>query len=250
MTMAFGPDVVGALMRQSERITRHLLPSARIDREAIAKQYVRGKGIEIGALHHPLKVPRTATVTYVDRLSVEGLREHYPELKHEKLVPVDIIDDGEQLTRLARSSQDFVIANHFIEHCQDPIGAIQNMLRVLAPGGVLYLAIPDKRYTFDEARPLTSLEHLLQDFDQGPEWSRKQHFEEWVRLVNKIEDDAQFERRVDELMARDYSIHYHVWTQMEILELLMTLAKKMSFGFEIELCTRGGIEVVMILRKT
>jgi hypothetical protein len=66
-------------------------------RETIARVYLRGNGIEIGALHHPLKVSRWARVKYVDRLSVPDLREQYPELDSEDLVNVDILDDGESL---------------------------------------------------------------------------------------------------------------------------------------------------------
>lgn len=49
-------------------------------REAIASRYLMGEGIEIGALHMPLRVPVTARVKYLDRLPLEGLRGHYPEL--------------------------------------------------------------------------------------------------------------------------------------------------------------------------
>ncbi len=71
-----------------------------LDREAIAAHYLRGEGIEIGALHNPLRLPRAAHVRYVDRMSREDLRKHYPELSRRDLVPVDIIDDGERLSTL------------------------------------------------------------------------------------------------------------------------------------------------------
>ena len=80
-------------------------------------------------------------------------------------------------------SQDFIIANHFIEHTEDPIGTIKRFLTVLRPQGILYMAVPDKRFTFDLERPLTSLEHLLRDHTEGPEWSRESHFREWAQFV-------------------------------------------------------------------
>ena len=109
---------------------------------------------------------------------------------------VDIVDDGERLETIGDLTQDFVIANHFIEHSQNPIGAIENMLRVLKHGGILYLAVPDKRYTFDIDRPVTTIEHLLQDYEQGPQWSKRQHFEEWSRFIDKIVDRVQPHGRV------------------------------------------------------
>ncbi|MFA5871108.1 MAG: hypothetical protein WC858_00125 [Parcubacteria group bacterium] len=83
----------------------------------ITNLYIKGKGIEIGALHNPLIVPESAKVKYVDRMTVFDLREHYSELSSLDLVIVDIICDGEKLEKIENDSQDFVIANHFFEHC-------------------------------------------------------------------------------------------------------------------------------------
>jgi len=219
----------------------------KLGREFVADTYIRGQGIEIGALHMPLGVPRSARVKYVDRLSVPDLRKHYPELNDKNLVEVDIIADGERLESISDATQDFVIANHFVEHCQNPIAAILNMFRVLKPGGVLYLALPDKRCSFDVDRPVTPFEHLLRDYHEGPAWSRRQHFEEWTRLVNKVLDDEEAERQIALNLEMDYSIHYHVWTQAEMFELVVELRKMVSF--ELELSLKNGGEVIFILRK-
>jgi SAM-dependent methyltransferase len=217
-------------------------------RMRIAKRYLSGEGIEIGALHNPLPVPRSAHVRYVDRLPVSKLRAHYPELEQEPLVEVDILDDGERLATIADSSLDFVVANHFLEHTQDPVGTLTNAFRVLRPRGVLYLAVPDKRHTFDSDRPVTPFEHLLRDFDQGPQVSRRDHFEEWARLVDRVPAD-EVSRRAEQLMEQDYSIHYHVWTQREALELLTTVRERLELDFDIELMERIEYEVVFVLRK-
>src|ERR1700759_1830786 len=93
-----------------------------LDRKFLSYQYISGHGIEIGALHAPLPVnKKKAVVKYVDRMNEEDLRAHYPELKDFKLVPIDYIANGEHLESIQDASQDFVIANHFIEHCQDTI---------------------------------------------------------------------------------------------------------------------------------
>jgi len=226
------------------------------DRKGVARHYLKGSGIEIGALHNPLQVPDTIKVRYVDRMSVADLKKHYPELKDLPLVEVNILDDGEELTQVPPASQNFVIANHFIEHCQNPIKTIESMLRVLKPRGILYLGIPDKRYSFDLNRPLTGIDHLLKDYSDGPEWSRKQHFLEWAKypaLGYTSEADGQGDPRIEEeaerLMKIDYSIHYHVWTQTEILELLATLQRTLKFGFEVELFLKNKKEMILVLRK-
>ena len=223
---------------------------ARFDRESVASIHIRGRGIEIGALHNPLSIPELARVKYVDRMSKTDLRKEYPELSSKDLVNVNIIDDGEQLSTIKDSTLDFVIANQFIEHCQNPIGAIGNMLRVLKNKGILYLSMPDKRYSFDNNRQITSLAHLLRDYKEGPGCSKREHFEEWSRHFDKIKDDGEVERRVLHLMNATPSIHYHVWTQVEMIELILTLKKRLHFNFEVELMLKNMGEVIFILRKT
>ena len=217
------------------------------ERSRLAEPYLKGKGLEIGALHNPLKLPPGVQVQYLDRMTLEQLRAEYPELRSEKLVTVDIVDDGEKLAKVQNATQDFVIANHFLEHCQNPILAIENMFRAIKAGGILFLAVPDKRYTFDVNRPLTPYSHLLRDYNEGPEWSRRMHFEEWVRFVEKNQDEEAINKRTGELMKTDYSIHYHVWTQTELIELFLNLKPRM--GFDFELISKNGAEVVMVLRK-
>lgn len=213
----------------------------------LANTYLRGNGLEIGALFNPLPLPRGAKAKYVDRMSVEQLRLQYPNLAHLPLVPVDIIDDGERLATIADASQDFVIANEFLEHCQDPIGTLKHLFRVVKPHGIVYLAIPDKRFTFDRKRPVTSLEHLQADHRFGPHRSRREHFLEYARLVHDAADDAEAERLADELMRKDFSIHYHVWTQKEMLDLLTSLQNEI--GFDFEAVSKHRHEVIFLLRK-
>jgi predicted SAM-dependent methyltransferase len=221
-----------------------------LDRESIARIYIKGKGIEIGALHSPLRVSKSAQVTYLDRMSIPDLRKQYRELHSKNLVPINIIDDGEKLSKVPDSTQDFVIANHFLEHCQNPIGTIENILRVLRRGGILYLSIPDKRFSFDKGRPVTAIEHLLRDYNKGPDWSKRQHFEEWTKYVGMITDVAEVEQQVLSLMRSDYSIHYHAWTQTEIIELILIMKKRLNFEFELELLATHDEEVIAILKKS
>ncbi|NJP12642.1 MAG: methyltransferase domain-containing protein [Leptolyngbyaceae cyanobacterium RU_5_1] len=242
-------------LRQSPQFAQASL-GPQFDRKTIADYYLKGTGIEIGALHNPLQVPVSATVQYVDRMAVSDLKQHYPELAALALVDVDILDDGEHLNTIPDSSQDFVIANHFIEHCQDPIRAIQNMLRVLKSGGILYLGIPDKRHTFDVHRPITDIDHLLKDYYQGSECSRKQHYIEWAKypwLGYKSEsegnDDPRIESEANRFMEMDYSIHFHVWTKTEILELVVTLQQKLKFKFDVELFLSKNDEMILVLKK-
>lgn len=220
-----------------------------LGRDQLSYIYIRGKGIEIGALHNPLYVSKAARVSYVDRLSLADLRTDYPELRELPLVQVDIIDQGELLSSLDNETQDFVIANHFLEHCQNPLLALGNMFRVLKSQGILYICLPDKRYTFDSERPVTSLEHILEDYRKDPGKHKKDHFEEWVRLVQKVEIPDAIQQETERLMEMDYSIHFHVWTQTEMLEMFAAAKKELGVAFDIEVCLKNGHEFVLVLRK-
>lgn len=231
---------------------RSLIPAAppeALSRETIARHVLRGEGIEIGALQHPLTVPPAVRVRYVDRMAEPELRRQYPELETFKIVPVDLIDDGESLGQVADSSQDFVIANHFLEHCQDPIGTVENFLRVLRPGGVAFLAIPRRENPLDRDRPVTPLAHLLRDYREGSAWSRRQHYEEFVRIAHKIEDEGWAANRIEHFMAMSYSIHFHVWDAPALLKMFLTLREELNFPFEIGLFTRLPEEYLTVLQK-
>jgi SAM-dependent methyltransferase len=228
-------------------------------RKRFAAAYLRGDGLEIGALHQPLGLPSGARARYVDRMDVAELREQYPELAAQEMAAVDLVEDGETLPSIPASSQDFIIANHFLEHAENPIGTIETHLGKLRPGGVLFYALPDKRFSFDFRRPVTPVEHLFADYEQGPERSRAEHFEEWCRLVvdadgahredERPRPEDEVLRQARELEAREYSIHMHVWTQDEFLRLLLAMREHFDGAFDLEAMARTGLEFVVVLRK-
>lgn len=237
------------------RISHSMINASRLDRKLLATSFLRGQGIEVGALHNPLAVPEDVRVRYVDRLTKQGLYEHYPELREYNLVEVDIVDNGETLEKLPSASQNFIIANHFFEHCQDPIATLTSFSRVLTEGGVVYMAIPDKRFTFDKDRDRTSLEHLIEDHREGPERSRSQHYREWVTQVEphfgRRYTDEEAAARIDDLSTQDYSIHFHAWLPEDIAELLAYCIRQESLPFEVLFAGEfnENSEMIYVLRK-
>jgi SAM-dependent methyltransferase len=219
-------------------------------REFASRRYIRGCGIEIGGLHRPLPVFEGAAVKYVDRMTTAEIRNAYPELKGLDQVTVDIVDDGETLGAIGAESQDFVIANHMLEHARDPIRTVQNFLRVLKPGGVIFVAIPDKRFTFDRNRSVTPFEHIRRDYLEGPAWSEREHFEDWVAKEGDPLTAGQIRERADAAIAKGANIHFHVWTQAAMVEMFARMAAEFGFPMETEAALRNGHEVVVVIRKT
>jgi predicted SAM-dependent methyltransferase len=217
-------------------------------RNQVAARYLRGHGIEIGALHRPLKVPNNTKVSYVDRMSREDLQKTYLRASKHKLVEVDIIDDGETLHSLSDNSYDFLIANHMIEHCQNPIQTIKNFLRVIRVNGILFMAVPDKRHTFDRWRPVTSIDHLVRDYAEGPEWSFYKHIEEFARLVDRVPTE-ELKSHIQKIIDTDPNIHFHVWTLETYMEFLLC-CRNLGLKFKIELIESNNSELLTVLRKT
>ncbi len=234
------------------RLAKRLVTPFRqyLGRLTVADRYLRGRGLEIGALQDPLRLRPGVQVRYVDIASTEDLRRMYPRKAQRHLVPVDIVDDGERLATVDDGTQDFVAANHFLEHCEDPIGTLRNLLRVVRPGGVVYLSVPDKRHIFDRDRPATTYEHLVRDHEHGPAGSRHGHYEEVVRVAMKVEGEAAVATKVQELTAQDFRIHFHCWSQTDFLQLLCALQQRAGFpGFDVAEFVANEREMVVVLRR-
>ena len=219
-----------------------------LGRSELADVYIKGEGIEVGAFNSPLPVPEGARVRYVDIAPAEELEGHAHGLEIEIVTP-DIVDNAQTLATIEDESQDFVIACHIIEHTEDPIGAVGNWLRVLKEGGILFLAIPDKRFTFDVERDATDFEHLLRDHEEGPAWSRQGHYEEVARLVIGVEDERKVREFADQNREQVGHTHFHVWTQADMFEMMAALRKRIGFEFDVLASAAAGNETVFVLRK-
>ncbi|HKO17530.1 MAG TPA: class I SAM-dependent methyltransferase [Acidobacteriaceae bacterium] len=215
-------------------------------REILADRYLKGSGIEFGALNYPLSVPQGVTVTYADLQRGESLRQLFSEVGH--IREPDIITDIESMRGIRDDSQDFVIANHVLEHVEDPLRALKAINRVLRPTGIAYLTLPDKRFTFDRDRQLTPLSHLLKDHREGPLGSLLVHYEEWCRCVDHLEGD-EGSRKIAAMLEQRANIHFHVWDYPEMAIMFAYVARHAEFAFEIEASVLNGIEVIWILRK-
>jgi SAM-dependent methyltransferase len=230
---------------RSEIIRRYFTGLA-VMRTELAHRYIRGAGIEFGALHFPTAVPPGVVVTDADFQSAEKVKELFSV---DEVTAPDIVSDLETMRGIGPESQDFIIANHVMEHVEDPLKALRSISRVLRPNGIAYLALPEKRSTFDKNREITSLEHLIRDHEEGPDWSLPGHYEEWVRVVDGLTGEAHA-NKVQAMLDLRSNIHFHVWDFAAMLELFSYIEREESFHLGIENATLNNlVEVVWILRK-
>jgi len=242
-------------------------------RNFLSKKFIFGNGIEIGALHTPIKIYNQADVRYVDRFGLDKLQLHYPGLSEEKLIEPDIIDNGELLSKFEKGSLDFIVANHMLEHCENPLGSMRVHLQRLKKGGVCFYPISDKRVSFDCDREKTEFDHLVHDDEVGPESSRTHHYEEWVEKVCKIcflergiekfkwhegLRNLLIDRHLESLTSEqlrvilddmNYSIHFHVWDSDSFLEFIINARAHLENVFSIICCIHNQSEIIAILKK-
>jgi SAM-dependent methyltransferase len=223
-------------LKVRDAVARSGPPRWEASRDDLAFRYIHGDGIEIGALYRPQRVPKDARVRYVDFADAEALVEMNPNVWWAQ--PVDVIDNGETLEKFDDDSLDFLMAHHMLEHVEDPIGTLKTFLRVVRPGGIVYITLPDPRYSFDSRRERTTVEHVVRDHEEGPEGSRQGHYVEWATLVDSS-------KTAEEYAAEDAHHHFHVWELTTFLELLLAL----DLPIEIEAAVATEPEFSVVVSK-
>jgi SAM-dependent methyltransferase len=217
-------------------------------RQGLARKFLRGSGIEIGALQRKLELPPACRIRYVDRMHLADLLNHYPEMRQFPLQAPDLVDNGEQLSTIAAGSLDFLVANHFFEHSENPLRTLKNFLRVLKPHGILFMAVPDKRYTFDAGRPSTNFDTIRASYHSGARSDREHLYGEWVEFV-EMNTGPERQSRVAALLQENYSIHFNVWSADELLSFLLQARQEFALPFNISSVVCSDNETIVLLER-
>ncbi len=237
-------------------------------RGRLATRYLRGAGLEIGALAHPLAVPPGVKVQYLDKVDQAEVLRMNPELDAARVVTPDIIDDGFKLAKVEDGSQDFVIANHVLEHTPNPVQALVEWSRVLRPGGVIYIGVPIAELSLDVGRPPTTVEHFLEDYRlaQQQAWNEldarnRQHLVEWITIsepnILSKRDPAyrrptpeEVQKRVREAsIEKSNELHFHTFSYSTYYDLLNTFVTTINPACEIRTIENNYTELIAIIAK-
>lgn len=219
-------------------------------------------------MHKPLPVQPSVKVRYVDVLTKPEALQRFPNLNPSHLVTPDIIEDGFTLSSVPERSEDFLIANHVLEHSPNPLQALKNWSRVLRPGGVLFVTVPVAEKCFDRGRLETPIDHMIEDyrlfhelqFDHQFRERNRPHYEEWVRI--SLPNIAREENRepplrspgeiadeVEQLVQSHPDIHFHTFSRSSYEALLAAFGKVVQPSMQMaEIVDLGG-EVIGVLRK-
>lgn len=134
------------------------------------------------------------------------------------------ISEATDLGLIPDSKYDFVLSSHCLEHVANPLKALNEWLRVIKNGGVILIVLPNKHYTFDHNRPVTSMAHLIDDYSSRIGEDDLTHLEEILKLHDLSKDklagsfEAFRERGLKNFEKR--SLHHHVFDIALLKEML------------------------------
>jgi len=128
------------------------------------------------------------------------------------------------LKDIADGSYDCVLSSHSLEHLANPLKALYEWRRVLTTDGLLLLVLPNKDHTFDWRRPVTTLEHIISDYENQTAEDDLTHVDEILELHDLSKDllagtPEQFRARSANNVAVR-ALHHHVFSLSNALELL------------------------------
>ncbi|THD42629.1 MAG: class I SAM-dependent methyltransferase [Bradyrhizobium sp.] len=126
------------------------------------------RGIEVAPWFAPLAPKRQGfnclTLDIFDRETLIQRAKADPNIPRDgadAIEAVDLVGNASEIEALVPARDhgafDYVVSSHNFEHLPNPIKFLQGCSRVLKPGGLLSMAVPDGRACFDFFRPHTTV---------------------------------------------------------------------------------------------
>ncbi len=133
---------------------------------ALAHQLLDGlSGLEIGAsAHNPFGL-KTRNVAPVEDYEVHA--QYQAQTMGVTPAGVDIWASADSIP-VPDDSEDFILSSHVVQHLPNLVAAFVEWDRIVRPGGQVFLIVPrPEALPADVARPVTTLEHLIEDYRKG-----------------------------------------------------------------------------------
>lgn len=124
------------MLKLANIMTEHTHPQLQMEAEPMIP-LICGKGIDVGCgarKIHPDVIG--VDITKGGEMAIEGGEKG-------RVSAADIQASGDNLPMFSDGQLDYVIARHNLEHYIDPLKALEEWTRVLKPGGVIGLVVPD-----------------------------------------------------------------------------------------------------------
>ncbi len=156
--------------------------------------------------------------------------------------------DATNLSDIKDDEYEFVISSHCLEHIANPLKALQEWLRVIKPGGIILIVVPNKEYCFDHRRSYTSFQHILADYESHTSENDLTHLDEILELHDLSMDhgsaDLDFFKNRSLNNFENRCLHHHVYNLDTLKEMLQ------FFGVETVYTNITGLNMTIIGEKS
>ncbi len=140
----------------------------------------------------------------------EGMTYNY----HKDEIGYQYICDAVDLRPIQARAYDFILASHVIEHIANPLKAISDWLRVLRDDGILLIIAPNGNIT-DPGRPVSTMSHLIEDFEKDTKEDDLAHLPEALKMIkDNTKHPSDDHESLTKNMANNYKtryLHHHVF---------------------------------------
>lgn len=250
-----------------------------MDRRGLLRRHIdldTARVLEIGALAVPLVAPDEGRVEYVDHLDTEGLRREYrghPGVDVDKLVEVTYVWNGGTFAEAVGDGGPFdaIVSSHVFEHFPNPVQWLADAHSLLAPGGQIYMVVPDMRFTFDRHRAKTRAADWIEWYLEKPSRPGAGQVYDYHATVVDVppgygwapEPAEGFARIYDPATAleqaraasetgRYIDAHCSVFTPVSLLDLFREIDRLNLFPFDVTAVyptEANDIELALVLRR-
>jgi SAM-dependent methyltransferase len=157
-----------------------------------------------------------------------------------------IIEEGSFLPSISNNTYDFLLSCNNLEHIANPIKALFEWKRIVKKNGNILLILPNKFANFDINRPFTTINHLIDDYENDITEADTTHLKEVLKLHNINRDPnagsfKNFETRCYDNL-RNRCIHHHVFS----IQLLKQIADFCELKVENEYISRTDLFILLI----
>ncbi|MBN2714552.1 MAG: methyltransferase domain-containing protein [Deltaproteobacteria bacterium] len=244
-------------------------------RRKFLKNYITlntGKGLEIGPYDRPIVMRGEGDIKYLDYFRADELRQkkNAPQRVSDEVVELDYVIGGTGIGEAVDDTFDYVVASHVIEHVPNIIGWLKDLAKILTLDGYIFLAVPDKRYTFDFARPLSTPGQIIENFRTNKQQPSYADVFDALRYHKQVKPKAAWTRRFDfdklpythdlkvchqhgRMATRQYfDCHCNVFTCESFLQIMSDLQALSLSPFKVEAhrpCEKPFNDFLCVLKK-
>jgi len=147
---------------------------------------------------------------------------------------------------------DMLVSSHCLEHMANPIKTINEWCRAVGSTGVIWFILPHGSRTFDSLRPLTSTDHIFDDFKHKTDEYDQTHWAEFRDLTilsghRLIPPEYIGKANKDdfEYFNSQRLIHHHVWTLSSFIELMVRLNLEILYATDVVPGRKDSFSVIV-----